>query len=172
MKRPRTPDLEDNKPSAPSEWTTPTRARVKQLKKNGFSALDIRKETGVSRSTQYLWLNAPVRRPDAERSERPTKLDQDTVKKMIKSMEGHYDRRIWKWQDCVDVFQLNCTAVTVKNHFNQAEYYKCKSCQKSWINQDQADTRKNTCEEWKKWKKWQWKLVCFLYVYSTINTRF
>jgi transposase len=149
MKRPRTPDLEDNKPSAPSEWTTPSRARVKQLKKVGFSALDIQKETGVPRTTQYTWLNAPVRRPGADRSGRPTKLDQDTVKKMIKSMEGHYDKRIWKWKNCVDEFELDCGADTVKNHFNQAGYYKCRCCQKSWINQNQADTRKNTCEEWK-----------------------
>ena len=162
MKRHRTPDLEDNRPSAPSEWTTPSRARVKQLKKVGFSALDIYKETGVPRTTQYRWLedNAPVRRPGAECSGRPIKLDQDTVKKMVKHMEGHYDRRTWTWIDCVTEFQLDCCPATVRNHFNQAGYYKCRCCQKSWINQNQADTRKNTCEEWKEWKEWQWKPVC------------
>jgi len=93
MKR-RTPDLEDNKPSAPSEWTTPSRARVKQLKKVGYSALDVQKETEVPRSTQYTCLNASVRRPGAERSGRSTKLNEDTVKKMIKHMKEHYHRRI------------------------------------------------------------------------------
>lgn len=53
MKRPYAPDLKDNRPSAPSEWTTPSRARVKQQKKVGFSALDIFKGTGLSRATQY-----------------------------------------------------------------------------------------------------------------------
>ena len=51
MKRPRTPDLNDDRSSVPSEWTTSSRARVKQLKKVGFSALDIYKETEVSRVT-------------------------------------------------------------------------------------------------------------------------
>ncbi len=171
MKRPRTPDLEDNRPSAASEWTTPIRARVKQLRKSGFSGLDVRKETGVLQRTQLTWLKAPVRRPGAERSGRPIKLDEDTVKKMVKHMEGHYDRRIWSWQDCVTEFQLNCCSTTVKNHFNQAGYYKCRCCQKSWINQKQADARKDTCEEWKEWKEWQWKPVCFFYFYSTIDRK-
>lgn len=136
MKRSRTSDLKDNKPSASSEWITLSRAHVKQLKKVGFSALDIQKETEVSRSTQYTWLNASVRRSDADCSERSTKLNQDTVKKMIKSMKEHYNKRIWKWQNCVDEFELNCEADTVKNHFNQTEYYKCRCCQKSWISQN------------------------------------
>ena len=51
--RPRTLELDDNKPLAESQWTTPTRARVEQLKKSGYSALDIRKETGVPRSSPY-----------------------------------------------------------------------------------------------------------------------
>ena len=93
--RPRPPDLDDNKPSAGSEWTTPTRTRVKQLKKSGYSELDIGKETGVPRSTQYLMLNAPVRRPGSERSGRPCKLDQDSVQKMTEALKGHYDRRKW-----------------------------------------------------------------------------
>jgi len=44
MKRPRTPDLEDNKPSAHSEWTTPSRARVKQLKKSAIQHSIYRKK--------------------------------------------------------------------------------------------------------------------------------
>ncbi len=86
--------MKDNKPSAPSEWTTPSRARVKQLKKVSFSALDIQKETGVPRSTQYTWLNASVQHSGADHSEQPIKLDQDTVKKMIKSMKEHYNKCI------------------------------------------------------------------------------
>lgn len=94
MKRPRTPDLEDNRPSAPSEWTTSTRARVKQLRKSGYSALDVRKETGVPQRTQSTWLKAHVRRPGSERFGRPSKLDNDTVQKMIKALKGHYKLRI------------------------------------------------------------------------------
>jgi len=55
---------------------------------------DVRKETGIPQRTQLTWLKAPVRRPGAERSGRPIKLNQDTVKKMVKHMKEHYDRRI------------------------------------------------------------------------------
>jgi hypothetical protein len=94
MKRPRTPDLEDNRPSAKAEWTTPTRARVKQLRIAGHKASEIRQQTGVPERTQTTMIKASVRRPDAERSGRPSKLDDDTVKKMINTLEGSYKRRI------------------------------------------------------------------------------
>ncbi len=56
---------------------------------------DVRKETGIPQRTQLTWLKASVRRPGAECSGRSIKLNQDTVKKMVKHMEEHYDRRHW-----------------------------------------------------------------------------
>ena len=94
MKRSRTPDLQDNKPSAPSEWITPSRVRVKQLKKLGYSGQDIRKETGVPERTQYRWLKGPTRRSEADRPDRFNYLNDQDVKKMIKALKDHYDRRI------------------------------------------------------------------------------
>ena len=149
LKRIRTPEPADNKPTASAEWTTPTRARVQQLKKLNYSALDIRIQTGVPERSQYRMLNAPVRRPGNERAGRPCKLDQDSVQKMIKALNGHYDRRRWSWEELRNRFKLQCTALTVKRAFNEARYYKCRACQKSWMHQKHADTRKERCGEWK-----------------------
>ena len=93
LKRIRTPEPADNKPTASAEWTTPTRARVQQLKKLNYSALDIRIQIEIPERSQYRMLNASVRRPDNERADRLCKLDQNSVQKMIKALNGHYDRR-------------------------------------------------------------------------------
>ncbi len=102
-----------------------TYSRTKQPKKSGSSALSIRKETGVPERTQYRWLDGLTRRSGAERSERSSKLDNDTVQKMIKALEGPYNRRIWTWQHCCDEYELGCSPWTVKRAFNQAGYHEC-----------------------------------------------
>lgn len=54
MKCVRTPEFEEDDDER-KEWDTPSRVRVKQLRLEGNSASDIRRKTGVPKSTQYTF---------------------------------------------------------------------------------------------------------------------
>ena len=96
-KRPRTPEFEAKEGV---EWDTPHRARVKQLRVDNYGAIQIRELTGVPERTQRnIAKETSDRRTGKQRSGRPPKIDQDTIHKMIKAIEGHYSRHTWKWEE-------------------------------------------------------------------------
>ena len=100
-------------------------------------------------------------RPGKHHSGRKSRIDRDMIDKMIKALEGHYNRRTWKWEELTEQFGLGCSAETTKRHMNAAGYHKCRACQKSWISSDQAEKRKVFCTEMLNWPEWKLKLVCW-----------
>ena len=128
--------------------------------------------TGIpERSQTRILSEGVVRRSKKEKySGRPRKLDDGTIQKMIKSLEGHYKQRVESWDNLALQFGYDeeerpnaplLLARTVKRYLNQAGYHKCRACQKSWINQNQADRRKAFCQ-CHQWPLWKWKMVYFL----------
>ncbi len=140
-------------PAEGSEWPTPKRTRVKQMKKLGYTGNEIRQETGVPRSTQYTIYEETSHRPDKERSGRPLKMDQNTIQKMIKALQGKYNQRKKPWDLIAEEFTRSApehpplkfgpplSARIVKRYMNDADYHKCRACQKSWISEEQAKNR-------------------------------
>ena len=80
---------------------------------------------------------------------------------MINSLEGQYKHRPWTWEEAQDAHNLACSALTLKRHMNNAGYYKCRACQKSWTSGDQVEKRKVFCTEMLNWPEWKLKLVCW-----------
>lgn len=115
-------------PGPKHEVSTPRRARVKQMKRDGKGDQDIKHETGVSRATQYRIFQTGTHRPGKTRTGRPCKIDKDTVQKMIKALHKHYNRRCWEWDELRKQFNIDSTWRTVKNIINAYGYYKCRAC--------------------------------------------
>ena len=85
--RPQTPPPCGIGPQLPhkpkQEWDTPTIARVRQMKQDGFSAQDIYKQQHVSPRTQRrMCARISDRRSEQARKDHSSKIDQDTVYKM------------------------------------------------------------------------------------------
>ena len=159
-KRPPTPEH----PSSPlaHEWKSPKINRVKALHDWGVSRKDIYHKEGVPVRTQYDMIHGPERRRGKSSMTNrggKSKIDKDTVKKMIKHIEGHYDRRTWDWEELREEFKLQCVWETVRTTMNKAGYHKCRACQKSWINADQALRRRAFSDEHKNWPDWMIKRV-------------
>ena len=157
-RKPITPDFSD--PILPNEWDTPHRASVKRMRKGGASARQIKDVTGVPERTQSRIVQQSSRRPGKKRSGRTPKITHDTIGKMIKALEGHYNHRTWTWEEATEHFSLKCSPKTIKRHMNNAGYHKCRACQKSWISGDQAERRKIFCTEMLNWPEWKLMLVC------------
>ncbi len=165
-----------------NEWPTPKRRDVIRLDHLGETRKGIRAQTGVPERTQTNILSGPTRRPGKKRGGRPCKLDSDTLVKMIKSLEGRYGQRIKKWCDFAEKFREvpahpplefgpPLSESTVRRYMNEAGYHKCRACQKSWINHDQADRRVEFCKE-HHWPEWKWRMVRVLNaIYIQITDR-
>ena len=159
-----------------TEWPTPKRRDVKRMKKLGYTGSQIRTETNIPRSTQYTIYEPSTRRPGKSHSGAPCKLDNDTIKKMIHSLQGRYLQRIKDWDtlapDFAPVpayppleFGPPLSSDSVRHHMNRWGYHKCRACQKSWISQDQAGKRKSWCQE-HHWPEWKWKMVYISQVFK------
>ncbi|MCJ1451662.1 hypothetical protein MMC28_002002, partial [Mycoblastus sanguinarius] len=93
-----TPPFSSDPPEG-AEQPTPKRIRVKELDYIGKTRQEIREETGVPERTQVRIVNEGSHRPGRKRNGTPCKLDVDTVAKMIKSLHGHYDKRVLPWDE-------------------------------------------------------------------------
>ena len=115
------------------EWDTPTIARVRQMKQDGFSAQDVYKQLHVSARTQRRICTQHLnfdRRPGQARKGRPPKIDQDTVHKMERHIQGRYKKRTLDWEGLGIETNTNASARTIKRRMNNAGYRKCRACQK------------------------------------------
>ena len=151
-------------PAEKHEHSTPTRRAIQALDQAGHGRAEIESITHVQPRTQTRILESNTyHRPGRERDGRPCLLDQDTVEKMIKSLQGHYKTRTKSWDDLANDYRysnpywdedagdwkhprLTITGKTVKRYLNEAGYHKCRACQKSWITQDQSEKRVDFCE--------------------------
>lgn len=80
---------------------------------------------------------------------------------MILALKGHYNRRIWDWEELEAQFDLNCSWKTIRRQMNNAGYHKCRACQRDWIAKDQAEKRVTFSADKKEWPEWRWKEVNF-----------
>ena len=136
-KRYATPILSSDPPE--HEHYTPKRQKVFDYDEEGKSRGQIRELTGIpERSQTRILSEGVVRRSKKEKySGRPRKLDDGTIQKMIKSLEGHYKQRVESWDDLALQFGYDeeerpnappLSARTVKRYLNQAGYHKCRAC--------------------------------------------
>ncbi|MDI1492122.1 MAG: hypothetical protein OHK93_003334 [Ramalina farinacea] len=81
------------------EHHTPKRNGIKFLDAAGHSRKNIKELTGVPERTRPDILNSLTHRPGKERPGRRPKIDQDSVKKMIKRRHGRYRNRTRNWDE-------------------------------------------------------------------------
>ena len=130
-KRPLTPTFSSDPISPGHEWSTPKRVKVIALDREGYSRKEIRKATHVPERTQIDIINQPTRRPGKQRSGRPPTIDQETVEKMVKALQGRYNKRKKLW-DLIATefigseFSPLLSARTVKRYLNKTGYHKCR----------------------------------------------
>ena len=96
--RPRTPPPTSAGPFLPhkpgQEWDTPIIARVRQLRDEKYSATDIKRLTGVPARSQRKMMkqHGDRRRGRTSNRGRPPKIDEDTVHKMQRHIQGRYKK--------------------------------------------------------------------------------
>lgn len=153
-------------PSSPREVAggelhTPVKARIRGYGEIGMGQRQISRITGVQQPTISRILRYQTsRRNRSTRTGRPPKITQDTLQRIIQSLEGHYSQRNKPWSQLASSFNLDCSGQTVARAMNKAGYHKCKACQKSYLTPwdkvrrvDFAESIQNyTMDDWAKVK--------------------
>ncbi|KFY61567.1 hypothetical protein V497_02873, partial [Pseudogymnoascus sp. VKM F-4516 (FW-969)] len=122
--------MDSSPPLDNQDWPTPSRRTSRVLKRYAnFSERQIAAATGIPKSTVHDHLTLPTSRTYRPRG-RKTKIDSDTIEKMITSLQGHYNERSKPWSKLREQWKLDCTDQTLANAFARHSYYKCKACQK------------------------------------------
>ena len=157
-----TPSTEAGVDKSQGEWNTPTRARVRVLKLAGTSQSDIRRLTNVpQRSQARIFKELPVERlnctqngriekdrgPGRHRTGRPPTVTKLQLQHIIEAMQGRYVIRAVSWHELAVRYKLQVKVRRLKELINGMGYYKCKACQRAWIERKRADTRKTFSKE-------------------------
>lgn len=135
---PSTPQkLHPQKPK--SDWTTPTRAKVKVLLESGESQSRISELTGVPQPTISRWKKegAASRRNAGVYviRGRPKKLDKHDIRRLIAKITSSYQNRVLSWTKLAEDCGLRCSGYTVKRALNLVGYHRCKACKKPFISE-------------------------------------
>ena len=179
MKRPHTPDQQadgkaDELKHVPKKHlTTPRKSQLDLLRKQGKTRDECKEETGISQTAQKDAAHSSTLRREPLERHRRKKIDDDTTQKMIKALHGSYHHKTWPWEELRSKFKLNITERCLKDTMNAHGYHKCRACQKSWINDDQAFKRVCWCRAREHWPDLRWKevgLLSFALVYCEILT--
>lgn len=119
------------------EWTTPTRAALRQAKaitlrkKGGITCRQLFKQLDIPRSTAYRILKSDTSRCTGKtRSGRPYKLTWERVEELLKwiTAPGHFDRRVMYYDDLIIQFNLPIGNETLLKEFARHGYYRCRAC--------------------------------------------
>lgn len=113
-KRALTPTFSSDPISPGHEFSTPKRAKVQQLDRDGYSRAEIRVRTHVPERTQRTMINKTENRPGKKRSGAPKKIDEETLGKMIKSLQGCYNQRIKPWDIFAEDFRPPTSTPTTR----------------------------------------------------------
>lgn len=143
------------------EWDTPRRVRVKIYQECGNTRNTIKQKTNVPISTQKAISKGPDRRPGLNRPGAAKKIDERTLRQMIRFVSKSHESRTSTWQDLADAYTEGVHWRTVKNHMNSAGYHKCKACQRSWLREDNVTARKVYASIYKKRPQRWWRRVRF-----------
>lgn len=123
--------MDSSPPQTDGKWPTPSKRTSRVLSRHAhMSARKIAAATGVPKSTVQDHLKAPTSRTCAKSQRgRKHKIDDDTIEKMIFSLQGHYNEHIKPWQILRSDWNLNCTDQTLASAFAQQRFHECKACQ-------------------------------------------
>jgi transposase len=127
--------MDSSPPLEGGDWPTPSRRTSRTLRKyTDYSIREISRRTGVPKSTVFEHIHAPTSRTEYKnRTGRKHKLDNNTIDKIIASLQGHYNERIKPWATLVKDWKLRVSPKTLIRELNARGYHKCKACQKGLI---------------------------------------
>ena len=135
----------DDSPQGPRKkrdiYHTPMRTRVLTYLDQGMPVEKIKQKTGVSRPTIYRWkrIKQPRRSIDVRNRGAPHIISEEEVDRMLSILYSDgFNGRIKKWKDLAQAakFEFEVSAKTIRRHFKERGYRKCRACSKVFLRKE------------------------------------
>jgi histone H3/H4 len=134
------PSAKEHKPN--ENWKTPVRATVRSMRRDRKSYGQIRKATGLTRSTIQSIVNAPTSR--MTRKGLATKnrvLKQADIKRIFRFVSESWTNRTKSWGRIKAELNLKCSITTIRRVMKEHGYRCCVACRRPFISKQQAARR-------------------------------
>lgn len=142
---------------AGQNWTTPTRARVRQARADGKSWGTIFKELGVPRSTAR-----GICKAESSRTSRKGKLYQKRllttrdIRQILRTISRNYTSRRLTFSQVRALLGLQASARTIRRELRKAGYRRCIACPRPFISRKQAKKRLDFALQHRWWGTSDW----------------
>jgi len=121
---------------------TPARAKVRGTRAAGKSYREIRKLTGLERSTiQGIVKGLSSRTARKGKTFKPKLLSQADIKRIFRFVSESWTNRTKSWAGIRAELHLTASLTTIRRTIKKYGYRRCDACARLFISQKQAEKR-------------------------------
>jgi transposase len=152
------PALREHKPGI--EWKTPEQGAIRLIRRQGKSYGQIKKETGLERSTIQRIVNAQASKRARKGKATKKKLISATdLKRVLHFVSLSWTNRCMPYARLVKECRINASTTTLRRALKAAGYRRCIACRRPFISEEQAVKRVAFCLKYRWWSVKSWKRV-------------
>jgi hypothetical protein len=134
------PVLQNHKPG--QNWDTPTRLKVRLLRKQGDSYGVIVKKTGLRRPTiQKIVKSGSSRRTRKGKVYKPKLIETREIERIIKWVSASWDNRRASYARIKVELKINTSTTTIRKTLKIYGYCRCVACRRPFISKKQVRKR-------------------------------
>jgi hypothetical protein len=139
----------------------PVRATVRSLRRQGQSYGQIKKLTGLKRSTIQSIIKAPSSRTTRKglATKRPA-LKQADVKRIFRFVSESWTNRTKSWGRIKAELHLEASVTTIRRAMKKHGYRRCVACRRPFISKKQAAKRLAFAIKYRWWGTADWRRFC------------
>ena len=152
------PSAANHKPK--EQWKTPVRSTVRSLRRQGKSYGEIKKLTGLERSTiQGIVKGVSSRTTRKGKATKPKALKQADIKRIFRFVSESWTNRTKSWARIKAELHLEASTTTIRRVMKQHGYRRCVACRRPFISKKQAAKRLAFAFKYRWWGTADWKKV-------------
>jgi transposase len=142
------------------EWHTPARAKVRLLRKSGYSYGAISKHTGLTRSTIQRIVKAKSSRRSRKGKEfKPKLLKAHDIRRLLRYVCASWSNRRASYSQLKATLRLDASTTTIRRTLRAHGYRRCVACPRPFINKKQAAERLAFARKYRWWGTRDWAQV-------------
>ena len=148
----------DHKPK--EMWKTPVRSVVRSMRRAGNTYGEIKKATGLERSTIQGIINGPSSRTTRKgKTFKPHLLKPHEVRRIFLFVSKSWANRTKSWARIKAELHLEASSTTIRRTMKRHGYRRCVACRRPFISKKQAEKRLAFAFKYRWWGIKDWKKV-------------
>jgi hypothetical protein len=152
------PSVVNHKPK--EQWETPVRLIVRSMRRQGKSYGEIKKATGLERSTIQHIIKGPSSRTTRKgKTFKPHLLKPHEVRRIFLFVSESWTNRTKSWARIKAELHLKASSTTIRRTMKRHGYRRCAACRRPFILKKAAEKRLAFAIKYRWWGIKSWKNV-------------